>query len=128
MSLKSRRKSVETLNEIKYQHLYRRIELLNINHQIKVISMTKTNIIIKLTHLILKTIIEAIIKQIIQKIKIVKIVKIFKVVTLFTRNQQINNVCSRSHRRRNKLFETNSISITRRKIKRLLKHLLWHIT
>ena len=119
---------MKRLKKIKYQHLYRRIELLNINHQIKIISMTKTNTIIKLTHLILKTIIETIIKQIIKKIEIVKIVKILKVVILFTRNRQIINVYSRFHRRRNKFFEANSISITRRKIKRLLKYLFRHIT
>ena len=57
---------------------YFRIKLLNINHQIKVIRITKTNIIIKRIHLILKTIIK--------KNKIVKIVKILKIVILFIRN------------------------------------------
>ena len=58
MRLRSRRKNVEMLKEIKHFQ----IKLLIINHQIKAIRMTKTNIIIKFTHLIFKTIIEVIIK------------------------------------------------------------------
>ena len=107
MSLRFRRKNVEMFKKIKYS----RIKLLNINYQIKFIRMKKTNTTIKITRLIFKAIIEAIIKQIIKKIEIVKIDKTFKIVILFIRKRQINNVCSRSHRRRNKLFEINFFSI-----------------
>ena len=107
MSLRFCRKSVEMLKKIKYS----RIKLLNINYQIKFIRMRKTNITIKVTRLILKAIIETIIKQIIKKIEIVKIDKILKIVILFIRKRQINNACSRFHRRRNKFFEANFFSI-----------------
>ena len=71
------------LKEIKHS----RIKLFNINHQIKVIRIRKTNIIIKVTRLILKVIIETIIKQIIKKIEIVKIDKTLKIVILFIRKR-----------------------------------------
>ena len=124
MSLRSRRKNVEILKKIKYF----RIKLLNINHQIKFIRMKKTNTTIKITRLILKAIIETIIKQIIKKIEIVKIDKTFKIVILFIRKRQINNVYSRSRRRRNKFFETNLISLIRCKFRRLFKFLFRYIT
>ena len=120
MSLRSRRKNVEMLKKIKYF----RIKLLNINHQIKIIRMTKTNTIIKVTRLILKAIIKAIIK----KNEIVKIVKMLKIVILFIHRRQINNACSRFRRRRNKLFEANLVSLIRCKFRHLLKFLFRHIT